>query len=46
VTGDVHLAATAGEQDLFVEVGLNVDGDLAGSRNATHGPGWNAGRGA
>ena len=45
VAGHAHLAATAGEQDLFVEVGLNVDGDLAGSRNATHGPGWNAGRG-
>ena len=45
VAGHAHLAATAGEQDLLVEVGPSVNGDLAGTGDATHRTGWNAGRG-
>ena len=45
MAGDAHLAATAGEQDLLIEVGPSVDGDVAGSGNAAQGTGWNAGRG-
>jgi hypothetical protein len=45
VAGDAHLAATAGEQDLFAEVWPSVDGDLAGGGIIAQSTEWNAGRG-
>ena len=45
MAGHAHLVATAGFQDLLIEVGPSVDGDLAGGGIAAQGTGWNAGRG-
>jgi hypothetical protein len=45
VAGDAHLAATAGFQNLLVEVGPSVDRDLAGDGIVTQATRWNAGRG-
>jgi len=44
MAGHAHLAATAGFQDLLIEVGPSVDGDLAGGGIAAQGTGCNAGR--
>ena len=45
MAGHADLAATAGFQDLLIEVGPGIDGDLAGGGDAIQGKGWNAGRG-
>ena len=45
VAGHAHLAATAGFQDLLIEVGPSADGDLAGGVITAQGKGGNAGRG-
>ena len=39
MAGHADLAATAGFQDLLIEVGPSVDGDLAGSGDAIQGKG-------
>ena len=44
IAGDAHLATTAGFQDLFVEVGPSVDGDLAGGRITAWGEKFEEGR--
>ena len=44
VAGHAGLAAADGDQNLLVEVGPNIDWDLAGSRIAARGGGFDAGR--
>ena len=44
VAGHADLAATAGPQDLLVEVGPSVDGDLAGGRITAWGEKFEEGR--